>query len=127
MNPVRGAGACCGIEDAITLVNILNRVLRSDPNPSEGDLRQAFVAYQGARESAARLWMDISRVNLDLSTGPSQPALKAARIADMRTVSLVVNGPILTNLPFPEERSGIIPWQKKPRNQKSTTQVKSQL
>ncbi|RSL85092.1 hypothetical protein CEP52_016250 [Fusarium oligoseptatum] len=98
MNPVRGAGACCGIEDAITLVNVLKRVLRSDSNPSETDLRQAFMAYQGARESSARLWMDISRVSIDLSTGPSQPALKATRIADMRTVPLVANGPILDDL-----------------------------
>ncbi|KAI8649157.1 hypothetical protein NCS57_01451900 [Fusarium keratoplasticum] len=127
MNPVRGAGACCGIEDAITLVNVLKRVLRSSPNPSERDLRQTFIAYQGAREPAARLWMDISRVSLDLSTGPSQPALKAARIADMRTVSLVANGPILDEVPFLEENSGFIPWRKKPRSQMITHQVKSQL
>ncbi|KAJ4325102.1 hypothetical protein N0V84_003646 [Fusarium piperis] len=127
MNPVRGAGACCGIEDAITLVNVLKRVLRSDSNPSERDLRQAFIAYQGARESVARLWMDISRVNLDLSTGPSQPALKAARIADMRTVFLVANGPILDDVPFLEEKSGFIPWQKKPRGRKVSHKVKSQL
>lgn len=127
MNPVRGAGACCGIEDAITLVNVLKRVLRSSPNPSEIDLRQAFIAYQGAREPAARLWMDISRVSLDLSTGPSQPALKAARIADMRTVSLVANGPILDDVPFLEENSGFVPWKRKPRSQTITHQVKSQL
>ncbi|RTE79879.1 hypothetical protein BHE90_005642 [Fusarium euwallaceae] len=127
MNPVRGAGACCGIEDAITLVNVLKRVLRSDSNPSETDLRQAFMAYQGARESSARLWMDISRVSIDLSTGPSQPALKATRIADMRTVPLVANGPILDDLFFPEEKRGFIPWRRKPRSQKVTAQVKSQL
>lgn len=126
MNPVRGAGACCGIEDAITLVNVLKGVLRSDSNPSERDLRQAFIAYQGVRESSARLWMDISRLSLDLSTGPSQPALKATRIADMRTVSLVANGPILDDIVFPE-KSGFIPWRKKPRRQRATTQVKSQL
>lgn len=127
MNPVRGAGACCGIEDAITLANVLKRVLLASPNPSERDLRQAFMAYQGAREPAARLWMDISRFNLDLSTGPSQPALKAARIADMRTVPLVVNGPILDAVPFPEEKIGFIPWRKKPQSQVVMHKVKSQL
>ncbi|KAI8711280.1 hypothetical protein NCS52_01503900 [Fusarium sp. LHS14.1] len=127
INPVRGAGACCGIEDAIALVNVLKRVLLSNPKPSERDLRQAFMEYQGVREPAARLWMDISRFSLDLSTGPSQPALKAARIADMRTVPLVANGPILYAVPFPEERSGFIPWRKKPRSQVVMHQVKSQL
>ncbi|KAK7403427.1 hypothetical protein QQX98_010793 [Neonectria punicea] len=127
VNPVRGAGACCGIEDAITLVNALTRVLRSDPDPSERDLRQAFIAYQYDRESASRLWMDVSRLNLDLSTGPSQPALKAARIADMRTLPLVANGPILDTLPFPEQKNGFIPWLRKPKSRKSKDKRQSRL
>ncbi|KAH7141658.1 hypothetical protein EDB81DRAFT_691144 [Dactylonectria macrodidyma] len=127
MSPVRGAGACCGIEDAIALVNALKGVLRSDSNPSVRDLHQTFVAYQYDRESAARLWMDISRLNLDLSTGPSQPALKTARIADMRAVPLVANGPILDDVPFPEEKRGFIPWRRKQRSQTDKVKFKSQL
>ncbi|KAF4985501.1 hypothetical protein FDECE_16522 [Fusarium decemcellulare] len=127
MNPVRGAGACCGIEDVITLVNGLKRVLRSEPDPSERDIRQAFIAYQYERESAARLWLDVSRFNLDLSTGPSQPALKAARIADIRTIPLVADGPILDSLPFTEERTGFIPWVRKPRSRKTKGKPQSRL
>ena len=127
MNPVRGAGACCGIEDAITLVNALKKVLRSNPNPSRRDLRQAFVAYQHERESVAKLWMDISRLNLDLSTGPTYPGLKAASIADVRTVPLVSNGPILDDVPFPDGKSGLIPWRRKPRNQTASNGYKARL
>lgn len=127
MNPIRGAGACCGIEDAVALVNILTKVLRSKPNPSERALRQAFVSYQHDRESVAKLWMDISKLHLDLSTGPSQPALKASRVADIRTNPLVMNGPILYNIPFPDEKSGFVPWLRKSRDQMASTDVKSRL
>lgn len=127
MNPIRGAGACCGIEDAVTLVNALQRVLRSNPSPSAIDLRQAFVPYQHDRESTAKLWMDISRLNLDLSTGPSHPGLKAARIADVRTVLLVSNGPILDGVPFPDGKSGLIPWRRKPRDLVASKDVTSRL
>ena len=127
MNPVRGAGACCGIEDGIVLVNALKRLLRSNPNPSGKDMRRAFVAYQYEREAAAKLWMDISRLNLDLATGPSQPGLKAANIADSRTVPLVVNGPILEDVPFPDQKSGFISWRRKPRNETGPNNIKARL
>ncbi|KAM0543616.1 hypothetical protein ACHAPJ_012203 [Fusarium lateritium] len=126
MNPIRGAGACCGIEDAIALVNNLKRLLRFEPNPSDRDLRMSFVAFQYEREAAAKLWMDVSRLNLDLSTKP-QPALKAASIADYRCLPLVADGPILDHVPFPDEKKGFVPWRRKPRALAAIEQAKARL
>jgi 2-polyprenyl-6-methoxyphenol hydroxylase-like FAD-dependent oxidoreductase len=125
MNPIRGAGACCGIEDAIALVNGLSRLLHSRPNPSDRDIRQAFVTYQYEREAAAKLWNDISALNLELCIGANQPALKAQGIADYRTIPLVADGPILQNIPFPDEKTGFVPWTRKTR--KSNDKAKARL
>jgi 2-polyprenyl-6-methoxyphenol hydroxylase-like FAD-dependent oxidoreductase len=124
MNPIRGAGACCGIEDAIALVNGLSRLLHSDANPSDRKLRQAFLAYQYEREAAAKLWNDISALNLELCIGANQPALKAQGVADYRTIPLVADGPILQNVPFDEKR-GFVPWTRKTR--KSNDKTKARL
>ncbi|RKK70048.1 hypothetical protein BFJ69_g12161 [Fusarium oxysporum] len=124
MNPIRGAGACCGIEDAIALVNGLSRLLHSDANPSDRKLRQAFLAYQYEREAAAKLWNDISALNLELCIGANQPALKAQGVADYRTIPLVADGPILQNVPFDEKR-GFVPWTRK--TSKSNDKTKARL
>jgi 2-polyprenyl-6-methoxyphenol hydroxylase-like FAD-dependent oxidoreductase len=126
MNPIRGAGACCGIEDSITLVNSLKRILRSNPNPQFFELGQAFTAYQHEREAAAKMWMEISRMNLELCIGPNQPALRAANIADSKSLPLVADGPILDDIPFPE-KSGFIPWTRKTREKKGDEEVKAKL
>ncbi|RGP79387.1 6-hydroxynicotinate 3-monooxygenase [Fusarium longipes] len=126
MNPIRGAGACCGIEDTIALVNSLKRALRSNPNPRGFELSQAFVAYQHEREAAAKIWMEISRMNLELCIGPNQPALRAASIADSKCLPMVADAPILDDVPFPE-MSGFIPWTKKVRGQKRDEEVKAKL
>ncbi|RKK09025.1 hypothetical protein BFJ63_vAg9966 [Fusarium oxysporum f. sp. narcissi] len=125
MNPIRGAGACCGIEDAIALVNGLSRLLHSDANPSDRKLRQTFLAYQYEREAAAKLWNDISALNLELCIGANQPALKAQGVADYRTIPLVADGPILQNIPFPDEKRGFVPWTRKTR--KSDDKTKARL
>ncbi|KAF4444188.1 6-hydroxynicotinate 3-monooxygenase [Fusarium acutatum] len=124
MNPIRGAGACCGIEDAIALVNGLSRLLHSDANPSALKLRLVFLAYQYEREAAAKLWNDISALNLELCIGANQPAIKAQNVADYRTIPLVANGPILQNIPFDEKR-GFVPWTRKTR--KSNDKTKARL
>lgn len=127
MNPIRGAGACCGIEDSIALVNSLKRLLRSEPNPQYFELSQAFVAYQYEREAAAKLWMDISRLNLELCIGPHQPALRTASIADLRAMPLVADGPILRHVPFPDEKSGLVPWKRSARKEKIDEEAKAKL
>ncbi|KAF4451537.1 6-hydroxynicotinate 3-monooxygenase [Fusarium austroafricanum] len=127
MNPMRGAGACVGMEDAIALVNGLHRLLRSEPNPSQRELQTVFGAYQYERESPAKLWMDISALNLELCIGANQPALKAQRVADIRTLPLVADGPILQHIPFPNEMNGMIPWTKKARKSASDDKVKAHL
>ncbi|KAH6954267.1 hypothetical protein DER45DRAFT_570133 [Fusarium avenaceum] len=127
MNPIRGAGACAGIEDAVALVNALQDVLRHEPNPSFFELTQAFVAYQHEREAVAKIWLEISHLNLELCIGPHQPALKAASIADLKVMPLVASGPVLKYLPFPDEKSGFISWVKKARKSKDTEQIKAHL
>ncbi|KAM0227016.1 hypothetical protein ACHAPO_011900 [Fusarium lateritium] len=127
MNPIRGAGACCGIEDSIALVNSLKRVLRYNPDPKLFELSQAFVTYQNEREAAAKMWMEVSRMNLELCIGPHQPALKTASIADSKALPLVADGPILNDVPFPEEMSGFIPWTRKARGKKKDEEVKAKL
>ncbi|KAM0193092.1 hypothetical protein ACHAPI_007816 [Fusarium lateritium] len=127
MNPIRGAGACSGIEDAIALVNALKDLLRHESNPSFFDLSQAFVVYQHEREVAAKVWLEISHLNLELCIGPHQPALKAASIADLKAMPLVAAGPVLKHIPFPDEKSGFVPWVKKVRKSKDTEQLKAHL
>lgn len=127
MSPVRGAGACTGIEDAISLVNNLKRALRKNPNPSKTELRKAFAAYQYERESPARLWLDISRLNIDLTTSPSGAQLKAMDIADSRFLPLVTDSPILDDLPFTEEKESALGWRKKPRSRKAVSEAKARL
>lgn len=127
MSPIRGAGACCGIEDAISLVNNLHRVLQRDPEPSRSALRRAFGAYQFERESPARLWLDISQLNLDLATASARPPLKTIDIADARFLPMVVNGPVLDVLPFTEERSGPLRWKRKPRSRQKDDTAKARL
>ncbi|CEI70392.1 hypothetical protein FVEN_g1100 [Fusarium venenatum] len=127
MNPIRGAGACCGIEDSIALVNSLKRILRSNPDPKLFELGQAFVAYQHEREAAAKMWMEVSRMNLELCIGPHQPALRTASIADSKALPLVADGPVLNDVPFPEEMSGFIPWARKARGKKRDEEVKAKL
>ncbi|QPC80133.1 hypothetical protein HYE68_010885 [Fusarium pseudograminearum] len=126
MNPIRGAGACCGIEDSIALVNSLKRILRSNPDPTFFELSQAFVAYQHEREGVAKLWMEISRLNLELCIGPHQPALRAASLADVKFLPLVADGPILNGLPF-EDMVGLIPWTRKVRGKKRDEEAKAKL
>ncbi|KAF4989032.1 hypothetical protein FGRMN_9404 [Fusarium graminum] len=127
MNPIRGAGACCGIEDVVALVNALKGTLREEANPSVFELSQAFVAYQYEREAAAKLWMEVSRMNLELCIGPHQPALKTASIADLKVLPLVADGPILKDVPFPDQKSGFIPWVRKVDRSNGAEQFKARL
>jgi 2-polyprenyl-6-methoxyphenol hydroxylase-like FAD-dependent oxidoreductase len=127
MNPIRGAGACCGIEDSIALVNSLKRVLRSNPDPTFFELGQAFMTYQHEREPAAKMWMEVSRMNLELCIGPHQPALKTASIADSKVLPLVADAPILNDLPFLEEMGGFIPWTRKTKGKKRDEEAKAKL
>lgn len=127
MSPVRGAGACSGIEDAISLVNNLRRVLRRQPNPSTPELRQVFGTYQYERESPARLWLDISRISIDLTTNSLGPQLKAMNIVDSRFMPLVIDSPVLDDIPFEDEKPGVLRWRKTPRSRKGGDATKARL
>ncbi|CAI6083267.1 unnamed protein product [Clonostachys chloroleuca] len=127
MSPFRGAGACCGIEGVISLVNKLNRTLSSNPEPSRQDLSRAFTAYQVEREPAARLWVHVSRLDIDLYTSKAGPASKAATFADGRTIPIVANSPVLDILPFPDEKEGVVPWRRHPKVPGQSKDVKARL
>ena len=66
-------------------------------------------------------------MNLELCIGPHQPSLKTASIADLKFMPLVADGPVLYDVPFPEQKSGMIPWTRKTKGKKRNEEVQAKL
>lgn len=127
LGPIRGAGACSGIEDAISLTNHLKKALSRKQNPSRRALRQVFGAYQTEREPIARMWLNISQLSIDMFTNKTGPNPKASLIADSRALPLVFDAPVLHDVPFEDEKQGMIRWRREARKARESDKVKARL
>ncbi|KAI1130861.1 FAD/NAD(P)-binding domain-containing protein [Nemania abortiva] len=123
MTSINGLGANCGMNSAAVLANELQKLLSFNPNPSLGELDDAFARYKRFRVKEAKALHDNGHSTTRRVAWSSwadwfidrvvSPWMNMGTMMEKYIYPMVKSGQILSYVPF-EGKQGQIPWRRLP-------------